>query len=43
MARRRVDLDLYNVLLAFGWARAQGELIKATIAAGRGPAGSPAH
>jgi NTE family protein len=31
MARRRIDLDLYNVLLGFGWAREQGELIKATI------------
>lgn len=27
----RFDLDLYNVLLGFGWAREQGELIKATI------------
>ena len=27
----RVDLDLYNVLLGFGWARERGELIKATI------------
>jgi NTE family protein len=31
MARRRIDLDLYNVLLGFGWAREQSELIKATI------------
>jgi len=27
----RADLDLYNVLLGFGWARERGELIKATI------------
>lgn len=27
----RLDLDLYNVLLGFGWARERGELIKATI------------
>jgi NTE family protein len=27
----RVDLDLYNVLLGFGWARERGELIRATI------------
>jgi NTE family protein len=27
----RFDLDLYNVLLGFGWARERGELIKATI------------
>ena len=31
MAPRRVDLDLYNVLLGFGWARERGELIEATI------------
>ncbi len=31
MARRRIDLDLYNVLLGFGWAREQSELIRATI------------
>jgi NTE family protein len=31
MASRRLDLDLYNVLLGFGWARERGELIKATI------------
>ena len=31
MAPRRVDLDLYNVLLGFGWAREQSELIKATV------------
>jgi len=28
---RRLDLDLYNVLLGFGWARERAELIKATI------------
>jgi NTE family protein len=27
----RLDLDLYNVLLGFGWARERSELIKATI------------
>ncbi len=27
----RVDLDLYNVLLGFGWARERGELIRATV------------
>ncbi|HEY4896756.1 MAG TPA: patatin-like phospholipase family protein, partial [Solirubrobacteraceae bacterium] len=27
----RADLDLYNVLMGFGWARERGELIKATI------------
>ncbi len=27
----RVDLDLYNVLLGFGWMRERGELIKATV------------
>jgi NTE family protein len=27
----RADLDLYNVLTGFGWARERGELIKATI------------
>ena len=27
----RADLDLYNVLLGFGWARERGELIKATL------------
>jgi NTE family protein len=27
----RLDLDLYNVLLGFGWARERGDLIKATI------------
>jgi NTE family protein len=27
----RVDLDLYNVLLGFGWVRERRELIKATI------------
>ncbi len=27
----RLDLDLYNVLLGFGWARERGELIKATV------------
>jgi NTE family protein len=27
----RLDLDLYNVLLGFGWVRERGELIKATI------------
>jgi NTE family protein len=27
----RADLDLYNVLLGFGWARERGELIKATV------------
>jgi NTE family protein len=27
----RSDLDLYNVLLGFGWLRERGELIKATI------------
>jgi hypothetical protein len=27
----RVDLDLYGVLLGFGWARERGEPIKATI------------
>jgi NTE family protein len=27
----RLDLDLYNLLLGFGWARERGELIKATI------------
>jgi len=27
----RLDLDLYNVLTGFGWARERGELIKATI------------
>jgi NTE family protein len=27
----RADLDLYNVLLGFGWLRERGELIKATI------------
>ena len=27
----RADLDLYNVLLGFGWARERSELIKATI------------
>jgi NTE family protein len=27
----RIDLDLYNVLLGFGWARERGELIKATV------------
>jgi len=27
----RADLDLYNVLLSFGWLRERGELIKATI------------
>ena len=27
----RIDLDLYNVLLGFGWARERGELVKATI------------
>ncbi len=27
----RLDLDLYNVLLGFGWARERGELIRATI------------
>jgi NTE family protein len=31
MIPRRADLDLYNVLLGFGWARERGELIKATI------------
>lgn len=31
MTPRRFDLDLYNVLLGFGWARERGELIKATI------------
>jgi len=31
MAQGRLDLDLYNVLLGFGWARERGELIKATI------------
>ena len=31
MAPRRFDLDLYNVLLGFGWARERGELVKATI------------
>jgi len=27
----RIDLDLYNVLLGFGWARERAELIRATI------------
>ena len=27
----RADLDLYNVLLGFGWARERSELIKATL------------
>jgi NTE family protein len=27
----RVDLDLYNVLLGFGWARERAELIRATV------------
>jgi NTE family protein len=27
----RADLDLYNVLLGFGWARERAELIKATL------------
>ncbi|WP_187368802.1 patatin-like phospholipase family protein [Baekduia soli] len=30
-ARRRADLDLYNVLLAFGWLRERGELVRATL------------
>ena len=31
MGPRRVDLDVYNVLLGFGWARERAELIRATI------------
>ena len=27
----RLDLDLYNVLMGFGWARERAELVKATI------------
>ena len=27
----RADLDLYNVLLGFGWARERAELVKATL------------
>jgi hypothetical protein len=27
----RVDLDLYNVLLGFGWARERRDLLRATI------------
>src|SRR6478609_9459656 len=27
----RADLDLYNVLLGFGWARERVELVKATL------------
>lgn len=27
----RLDLDLYNVLLGFGWARERGELVRATL------------
>jgi NTE family protein len=27
----RLDMDLYNVLLGFGWIRERGELIKATV------------
>jgi NTE family protein len=31
MGPRRVDLDVYNVLLGVGWARERAELIRATI------------
>ena len=27
----RADLDLYNVLLGFGWARERAELVRATV------------
>ena len=27
----RADLDLYNVLLGFGWARERAEVVKATL------------
>lgn len=27
----RADLDLYNVLLGFGWARERAELVRASV------------
>ena len=36
----RADLDLYNVLLGFGWARERVELVKATLDPGLPVAGA---